>query len=68
MRLSGERGTLTVSSFVQQSRFDPATCNGRSLGMRLLVALARPGRVWVDPADGRRILVRLLDRAAPGAN
>ncbi|MBL6454585.1 sensor histidine kinase [Belnapia sp. T6] len=48
--------------------FDPATCNGRSLGMRLLVALARPGRVWVDPADGRRILVRLLDRAAPGAN
>lgn len=47
--------------------FDPAACNGRSLGMRLLIALARPGRIWVDPADRRRILVQLLNRTAPSS-
>jgi two-component sensor histidine kinase len=43
-------------------RFDPATSERGSLGMRLITALARPGRVWVDAEDRRRILVQLLDR------
>jgi two-component sensor histidine kinase len=47
--------------------FDPATCDDGSLGMRLLAVLARPGCIWVDPADRRRILVHLLDRTAPGS-
>lgn len=41
------------------ANFHPAANRGGSLGMRLLVTLARPGRVWVDPADRRRILVQL---------
>jgi two-component sensor histidine kinase len=47
--------------------FEPATYNGESLGMRLLAVLARPGRIWVDLADRRRILVHLLDRTVPGS-
>jgi two-component sensor histidine kinase len=42
--------------------FSPAANGGGSLGMRLLVTLSRPGRVWVDPSDRRRILVQLKER------
>ena len=45
--------------------FNPNACEGGSLGMRLVNALARPGRAWVDPEDRRRILVQLLDRSRP---
>jgi two-component sensor histidine kinase len=44
--------------------FDPEAGGGGGLGMRLLVVLARPGRVWVDPEDRRRMLVQLVGRAA----
>ncbi len=44
--------------------FDPSACDGESLGMQLLCALARPGRIWVDPADSHRIVAHLLDRTA----
>lgn len=63
----GEGGGVVVAVSDQgpgfPASFNPAACKGSSLGMRLLVSLARPGRVWVDPADRRRILVQLKDRA-----
>jgi two-component sensor histidine kinase len=69
LRPGGEEGGGAVVAVSDQGAgfpvgFDPATCDGGSLGMRLLTVLARPGRIWVDPADRRRILVHLLDRTA----
>jgi two-component sensor histidine kinase len=72
LRRGGEEGGGAVVAVSDQGAgfppgFDPAACDDGSLGMRLLTVLARPGRVWVDPANRRRILVHLLDRTTPGS-
>ena len=43
--------------------FDPSASERGSLGMRLVTALARPGRVWVSTKDRQCIAVQLLDRS-----
>ena len=47
--------------------FDPEARGRKGLGMRLVAALSRPGGVRIDPEDRRRIVVRLVDHAQPGA-
>jgi two-component sensor histidine kinase len=39
--------------------FVPKAKNGKGLGMRLIAALSGPDSVWIDPANHRRIVVRL---------
>lgn len=48
--------------------FEPAAPGRTGLGMRLIVALSRPGGVGIDPEDRRRIVVRLIDRAIPATS
>jgi two-component sensor histidine kinase len=45
--------------------FAPEQRGRAGLGMRLVAALSGPGGVWLDPADRRRILVRLVDLNRP---
>ena len=40
--------------------FVPEAGNRHGLGMRLVAALSRPGGVWLDPQDRRRIIVHLV--------
>jgi two-component sensor histidine kinase len=47
--------------------FDPAAGSSQGLGMRLVVALSRPGRVAIDRDNPSRITVLLLERAASSA-